>query len=654
MTSSDDSSWPAELVIDGDELIVIGAHVRADRNARLFFRSVLGAEPTEEGWRCQRRRLSLPTLVLRVYDWLDARGYQVHRRGIAEQTISHELQRRRSFTRTRDEALRLNSGVTAFPFASVDAALHEYEWSRPLRPHQRDAVAHGLTAVNAANFSVPGAGKTAATLAIAATHLHVGTIDLVVVVGPLACFDPWEQETYANVGTRIPARRLRGPARRRQHAYDTVRSGQLLLMSYATAAADQLALLEIFDQHRVMLIVDESHRVKRFRGGVWAPALLELARRARVRLVLSGTPMPQSGRDLYTQVGVLWPDEQLTGTRDAFAARVDADFAGIVRDVLPFVFRTPKAALGLPPYEVMHHGVPLVGTQAEVYELIANQFRRHLADADRWRDKLDALRRARPIRLMQAAANPDLLNTHDSYYRLPRIEDATPTLMERLADYNRHEVPAKSLAALDLIADIAASGGKVVCWSNFVGNLDHFSGLVRERLSLPVYQIDGRVPAGTDALRTDPRGDNEQPGEQDTRELVIHRFLHQPGPGVLVTNPASCSESISLHTTCHNAIYLDRTYDCALFLQSVDRIHRLGLPADARVRVHILGATLDGAPTIDGLIDAAITRKSDRMRELLEGAEILPIALADDPAVDAEGDATDLAALLRFLLGEAE
>jgi hypothetical protein len=30
-----------------------------------------------------------------------------------------------------------------------------------------------------------------------------------------------------------------------------------------------------------MLVVDESHRVKRFRGGQWAPALIDLARYAR-------------------------------------------------------------------------------------------------------------------------------------------------------------------------------------------------------------------------------------------------------------------------------------------------------------------------------------------------------------------------------------
>jgi SNF2 family DNA or RNA helicase len=362
--------------------------------------------------------------------------------------------------------------------------------------------------------------------------------------------------------------------------------------------------------------------------------------------------MPQSGKDLYTQLNVLWPDGLLTGTRDAFASQVDADFDSVLVKVAPFVSRTPKEALSLPPYEAIRHEVDLRDTQAEIYELICNQFRRQLKDAKTWQDKLNALGRGRPIRLLQAAANPALFNMRDAYYRLPRLEGGPPTLMERLAAYQKSELPAKSVAALDFVRSIIERQEKVVCWSNFVANLDHFRRLVRERLGVRCFQIDGRVPAGTDALRDDPNEGRERPGEDDTREAIIQRFLTCEGPAVLVTNPASCSESISLHRSCHNAIYLDRTYDCALFLQSIDRIHRLGLPPDTNVTIHILLATLDGGPTIDHLVDASLRTKDARMRLLLEGANLGPISLSDDPSVDAEGNEQDLAELLRYLLGE--
>jgi hypothetical protein len=224
--------------------------------------------------------------------------------------------------------------------------------------------------------------------------------------------------------------------------------------------------------------------------------------------------------------------------------------------------------------------------------------------------------------------------------------------MERLAAYRVSDVPAKSQAALGLVHRIAERGEKVVCWSNFVPNLDQFSELVRHTATLPCFQIDGRVPAGDEALDDLPDRLQPNPDDTDTRERIIEQFLGTSGPAVLVTNPASCSESISLHSNCHNAVYLDRTYDCALFLQSIDRIHRLGLPEGARVQIHILLATLDGRATVDHLVDQALQRKETKMKRLLEGAELLPFEMSEDPLDTAQGSKEDLADLLRFLLGE--
>ena len=211
---------------------------------------------------------------------------------------------------------------------------------------------------------------------------------------------------------------------------------------------------------------------------------------------------------------------------------------------------------------------------------------------------------------------------------------------------------SKSTAGLRLIQQIAAGGGKVVCWSNFVRNLDQFTRLVTSELGIRCFQIDGRVPAGDETENDSLDAPRVNPEDADTRERIIEQFLALNGPAVLVTNPASCSESISLHRSCHNAIYLDRTYDCSLFLQSIDRIHRLGLSPDVRVEVHLLIASIDGRPTIDTLVHQALLRKEDTMRQLLEGAELLPFNLQVDPLEAAQGDEEDLGDLLRYLLGE--
>lgn len=47
---------------------------------------------------------------------------------------------------------------------------------------------------------------------------------------------------------------------------------------------------------------------------------------------------------------------------------------------------------------------------------------------------------------------------------------------------------------------------------------------------------------------------------------------------VLITNPHTLAESVSLHKLCHDAIYFEYSYNLVHLLQSKDRIHRLGLP----------------------------------------------------------------------------
>jgi SNF2 family DNA or RNA helicase len=62
-----------------------------------------------------------------------------------------------------------------------------------------------------------------------------------------------------------------------------------------------------------------------------------------------------------------------------------------------------------------------------------------------------------------------------------------------------------------------------------------------------------------------------------SRESIIREFTKEGGQyDVLVANPAACAESISLHKACAHAIYYDLSYNCAQYLQSLDRIHRVG------------------------------------------------------------------------------
>ena len=66
-----------------------------------------------------------------------------------------------------------------------------------------------------------------------------------------------------------------------------------------------------------------------------------------------------------------------------------------------------------------------------------------------------------------------------------------------------------------------------------------------------------------------------------TRESELGRFRSESDCLVLLANPAALGEGVSLHETCNDAIYLERTFNAGQYLQSLDRIHRLGLPPGA-------------------------------------------------------------------------
>ena len=51
---------------------------------------------------------------------------------------------------------------------------------------------------------------------------------------------------------------------------------------------------------------------------------------------------------------------------------------------------------------------------------------------------------------------------------------------------------------------------------------------------------------------------------------------------VIITNPHTLAESVSLHKSCHDAVYVELNFNLSQYLQSRDRIHRLGIPSNTK------------------------------------------------------------------------
>ena len=83
---------------------------------------------------------------------------------------------------------------------------------------------------------------------------------------------------------------------------------------------------------------------------------------------------------------------------------------------------------------------------------------------------------------------------------------------------------------------------------------------------------------------------------------------------MLIANPAACAESISLHKTCFHAIYYDLSYNCAQYLQSLDRIHRVGGSEKNQANYYFL----QYENTIDQDIKNNLDKKAQKMYEIID------------------------------------
>ena len=93
----------------------------------------------------------------------------------------------------------------------------------------------------------------------------------------------------------------------------------------------------------------------------------------------------------------------------------------------------------------------------------------------------------------------------------------------------------------------------------------------------------------------------------------------------IIATPQSCSESISLHKDCQNAIYYDINYNAAEFLQSLDRIHRVGGSETKPVYYNFLHYQ----NTVDIKVYNKVFEKANRQMKVIENDNLI-FSIPDD------------------------
>ena len=479
-------------------------------------------------------------------------------------------------------------------------------FTRTLLPYQRRNVCALIRQTAGATFSVPGSGKTTEALAYFFLTRQEG--EKLLVVAPKNAFVAWEEELPACVPSfEGPVKRLTGGS---ANVADILATDPVVsIISYHQLPYVMDALHAFLARNSVCMMIDESHRMKRGDDGVHGSCLLHVSFLPCRKLILSGTPMPNNTADLVPQFRFLYPEIRTS------PETIEDNFQGC------FV-RTTKGELGLPPVQRVVHSVEMSVTQRSLYEALASDTARLLAGLNAG-DRLRFRSVSRCVQYMlQAASNPGLLAT-------TRIQEHD-LLRAALAD----GVSRKMEEACRIARSWVREDKKVLIWSGFVKTVEHLAALLSD---VGAEFIHGGV--GTD----------EDEDNCDSREAVIKRFNDpESTTRVLVANPAACSEGISLHHVCHHAVYLDRNYNAAQYLQSEDRIHRIGLPQNVTTYVTILVSP----GTIDESVNRRLIGKVERMRDALNDPHLNVTPIPVDELADGLDD--DDIADLRVLLGVVE
>jgi SNF2 family DNA or RNA helicase len=499
---------------------------------------------------------------------------------------------------------------------------------------------------DAAIFSVPGAGKTVEALAFS-TIVSEGKGKLIIVC-PRSIYRTWEYELHTCLGVN-PEQILRAVTPEAE-LLETITSGEppkALIINYNRLNYRKDLIIEYMNHliengHKPVIIFDESHH---FKGGrSFTRAVKSVAAFADNRIILTGTPMPKGPSDLIHQFKALDP-----------TLIEEIDESNIIEMTANKFVRTTKGDQRLLKPNITFPG-PIKETwngeeigffkmdkhQEIIYKLYSDYFsakaefghnKSALADIVRMQDII--------MYLLMHVSNPTLVDqkysriiASDNSKLYSKIQELKSQMTDELDSYG-----PKIKYAVERARELVGEGKKVLIWSSFVGNVELIASLLDD---CGAEYIHGGVETAEEgSIFSDNAIETEDLDEEKiiTRESIIHKFNTDINCMVLVANPASAGEGISLHTVCHHAIYIDRTFDATKFMQSLDRIHRYGKDADGRIicryeQTHIEILLCD--KSIDSMIHRNLARKMTAMYKWLEDTNLSPVLGLTSPDITKE------------------
>ncbi len=461
------------------------------------------------------------------------------------------------------------------------------ETERPLNINQLWNAYHAVRMKKGANFSVPGTGKTAICYG-AYAHLSsekINLIDKVIVIGPISSFLSWKDEFKFVFGNKRILKVLdtkskefsKSSSEKNKIIQFNHKNFNLILLNYDSLKALKETISNIIDE-RTLVIFDEVHKVKN-PDGKKASYALEIAKKASYTIVLSGTPIPNTYLDIMNLLKIMFPheyDSYFGFTRSLLKLATDNDYLQeeVNQKLYPFFCRITKKDLKIPIPNKDNIVEQLMNVdEIELFKLIHLKFGKNIFSLF--------------LRLSQASNNPKLLlkkfDKNDDIYSIEEEEDdneaqdfykawenqgisKVPKFTEKEKKFIlSFDMTTKFEKSISVVKQLTDEGKPVLVWGIFIGTLNEIYKRLT-KLGIKSILITGETSFFD-------------------REKLLNEFK-QGKYKVLITNPHTLGESISLHQICHDAVYFEFSFNLVHMLQSRDRIHRLGLKNDDYTQYH--------------------------------------------------------------------
>lgn len=201
------------------------------------------------------------------------------------------------------------------------------------------------------------------------------------------------------------------------------------------------------------------------------------------------------------------------------------------------------------------------------------------------------------------------------------LDDTVDTDEIDFADYseevkaliNESKLTTKFANCVIQAIELVESGKPVIIWCIFIDSIQRLAKAL-EKQGVATRCIYGEVPL-------------------EERQAILNDF-RAGRIQVLLTNPHTLAESVSLHSVCHDAIYFEYSYNLVHLLQSKDRIHRLGLPDNQYTQYYyqqVYYDTEEGNWSLDAAVYDRLKEKERIMLEAISNRklEIMPTSNED-------------------------